>query len=130
MGQNEVTYTTTGRFPVVDITHHSKRTQEGNLNNRPDRIYVSEETTATPTQQEQGDVPRAITVENAIDYYTNKKTGNIQLAKLYSATAVWLGDYLRLKNLKEGKIVEESDEELAKRIEEELNEEMSSEKEG
>lgn len=129
MSQNEVTYTTTGRFPVVDITHHPKRTQGGNLNNRPDRIYVSEETD-TPTQQEQGDVPRAITVENAIDYYTNKKTGNIQLAKLYSATAVWLGDYLRLKNLKEGKIVEESDEELAKRIEEELNEEMSSEKEG
>lgn len=122
MSQNEVTYTTTGRFPVVDITHHSKRTQEGNLNNRPERVYASEETTATPAQQEQGDIPRAITVENAIDYYTDKKTGDIQLAKLYSATAVWLGDYLRLKNAKEGKIVEESDEELAKKIEEELNE--------
>lgn len=118
---SDTTYTTTGNFPVVDITHHSKRTQEGNLKMQSERIYGC--TNVEDANNIEVSAPRAVTIENAIDFYSKATTTDVQLAKLYSATSLWLEDYLKLKSVKSGILAkEQTSEEISKIVEEELKE--------
>lgn len=81
---------------VIDITHHSKRTQAGNLAKaNPDRV------TNTTTEETVHKVPVNVTIETAIEYFRSNATG--ENANLYSFTAEVLDKYrlLTKKSLKE-----------------------------
>lgn len=72
---------------VIDITHHSNRTQEGNL--RAAGIITDEVTTVAPNRT---NIPQSITLETAIEFFNNNAHG--EYATLYKQTAKWLTEYL------------------------------------
>ena len=70
---------------VEDITHYSKRTQEGNLIAagviKPEEVEPKFSRSA---------VPQNITIETAMKYYLDNAQG--EYAVLYKATAKWLSE--------------------------------------
>lgn len=73
---------------VIDITHHSKRTQAGNLEQAG--VVVTQPEPEVPDYSD-SDIPQVVTVERAIDYYKKHATG--ARANLYQLTAKWLEQY-------------------------------------
>lgn len=119
---SDVTYATSGGFPVVDITHHSKRTQEGNLKGHSSNRIVTEDSTVLNTDTSSTPVPRAVTLENAIDFYANAKDKDPAIVKLFSATANWLTELLKLRADKRGVLPqEETDAQIKERVDKELS---------
>lgn len=73
---------------VIDITHHSKRTQAGNLE-RAGVIKASKADTSGVACS--SEVPQNITIERAIDYFKQNAEGEYK--NLYTATAKWLEQF-------------------------------------
>lgn len=98
---------------VIDITHHSKRTQAGNL--AAAGVIPNSDSGAEITQPKTS-VPQNITIEKAIQFYRENAVGEYK--NLYSATADYLeklNSYSRtvVKNILEKNIEETSvDEEI------------------
>ena len=80
---NKMTTTTMENFPVIDVTHRSKRTQSANLA----RAY-GESSSVSESPANASDVPSVITIERAIQYFEEDAKGG--LAPLYKQTSVWL----------------------------------------
>ena len=74
---------------VEDITHHSKRTQEGNLRAAG---KLAEETPEPEFIRSK--VPQNITLETAIQYFENNAHG--EFSNLYRQTAKWLNEFLAI----------------------------------
>lgn len=91
-----------GMFKSVDITHHSKRTQAGNLIAAG---VISTPNTEVPTTTN-STVPQNITVEVAIEYFKNNAIGDYE--RLYKATAEWLERFNTYSRTLVNKAVEES----------------------
>ena len=72
---------------VEDITHHSKRTQRGNLIS----AGVIKPNTDIPKPVESV-VPQNVTPEKAIEFFKKNATG--EYTNLYTSTAKWLEQYL------------------------------------
>ena len=98
---------------VEDITHHSKRTQAGNIEQAGtsyDKLVQSQgsETAIYPSEHS---VPVNVTIESAVDYFRNNAKGEV--ASLYIFTADILEKYRVIsrsavsKALKEAKKEEE-----------------------
>lgn len=84
---SEITTTTNGSFPVIDITHKPKRLQRDNL------ILAGtaclEEDSSKDAGSHSSSVPlHNVTIERAIQYYESHATG--ELSTLYENTAMWL----------------------------------------
>lgn len=69
---------------VIDITHHSKRTQAGNL----EAAGVIKPTVTSSGEMIESKVPQNVTIEKAIEYFRSNAQG--EYANLYTATAQWL----------------------------------------
>lgn len=69
---------------VIDITHHSKRTQAGNL----EAAGVLKSASNDSGKVISTSVPQNVTVEKAIEYFKANATG--EYTNLYTATAQWL----------------------------------------
>ena len=88
---------------VIDITHHSNRTQEGNL--RAAGIITDEVTTVAPKATS---VPQNVTLETAINFFESNAHGEYSI--LYRQTAKGLKEYLAVpkselrKSMKEASI--------------------------
>ena len=92
---------------VIDITHHSKRTQAGNLINAGKNVV--DNTKDTGVIDSNSNVPVNVTIESAIEYYKNNATGSF--ANLYSFTVDVLEKYRKLskKAINDMKSQENSD---------------------
>lgn len=84
---------------VIDITHHSKRTQAGNLEAAGIIKSVS-----TPKEVVHTEVPQNVTLERAIDYFKNNATG--EYTNLYKATAQWLEKFNTYSRTAVNKVVD------------------------
>ena len=93
---------------VIDITHHSKRTQAGNLINAG-KNNVVDNTKDTGVIDSNSNVPVNVTIESAIEYYKNNATGSF--ANLYSFTVDVLEKYRQIsrKAINDMKSQENSD---------------------
>ena len=78
--------TTRNGFPVHDITHKPKRMQGDNL-----KAVFGEETSASSAGKETN-IPSAVTLERAIQFYESHADGEYK--NLYSQTAKWLREFM------------------------------------
>ena len=86
---SDYTTTTSGSFPVQDITHKPKRMQGDMLRlkeSRPDEVAYGSSNSEEMTLE-------VITLERAISFYKRKSADEVN-GKLYSATAQWLEELL------------------------------------
>lgn len=90
---DKVTTVAGGRFPVQDITHVSKRTQQGNLRKAQGFVEHTEEVPSSTR------VPQNPTLERSIAFFEENAKG--EYASLYSRTALWLRTLLSAKRVKE-----------------------------
>lgn len=90
---NEVTTVAGGRFPVQDITHTPKRTQQGNLR-KAQGIQEGNQEVVTSTN-----VPQNPTLERAISFFEENAQGEYR--SLYSNTALWLRTLISRKRVEE-----------------------------
>lgn len=85
--------TSKDRFPVIDVTHKSKRSQAGNLE------IAMKNSPSEPNSEENvfpASVPKSITLERAIEFYESHSEGEYKT--LYTLTAKWLRDYMSKRN--------------------------------
>ena len=95
-------------FPVEDITHHSKRTQEENL-----RLAGVADTITTVCEEPtvNGGVPQSVTLESAITYFRANAKGDTY--KLFMQTADWLDKYRVASRTAMNKLLKEAQAEEA-----------------
>lgn len=95
------------KLSVEDITHHSKRTQAGNIE-KAGTSYdkVVSESGATASSDAKCGVPVNVTIESAIQYYRDNATGD--KANLYTFTAEILEKYRVISKSAVSKAFEEA----------------------
>lgn len=101
-------------FKTEDITHHSKRTQAGNIekagtaydlcvdNSSSIRVDTSSKVTTV------SEVPKSVTLESAIKFYREHATG--RMYSLFKMTAEWLDKYRTASRTAMNKLIEEAKE--------------------
>lgn len=89
---------------VIDITHYSKRTQAGNVLRAGTAFSKPVVDTAPMTK----DIPVAVTIETAIQYFNDNAVG--EKSVLYKMTAEWLENYRSIAHSTAKRILSEAQE--------------------
>ena len=93
---------------VIDITHHSKRTQAGNIA----KAGTSFDVVMSQSREESTErvIPKNVTIESAILYF--RKNANGDNSVLYQRTAEWLEKYRVIAQSTAKRILSEAEEEV------------------
>lgn len=103
-------------FKTEDITHHSKRTQAGNIekagtaydvvmsNSTKGELTVSE----NPVSMTTSSVPKSVTLESAITFFRENAKGDFKV--LFTMTADWLDKYRVASRTAMNRLLKEAEE--------------------
>lgn len=102
-------------FKTEDITHHSKRTQAGNIEKagtaydvvvsaNQNGVALSENSVSISTSS----VPNSVTLESAIKFFRENAVG--ECATLFKMTAEWLDKYRVASRTAMNKLIQEAKE--------------------
>ena len=87
------------RFPVIDVTHKSKRTQRDNV------LKAKGEREDCSPEKVDDEVPSVFTLERAIAFYEGISSS--PNGKVYAKTAEWLRELLSLRSPKNKEVKNE-----------------------